>query len=117
MLSGLVVAALIVVAMGALAHAFVDHAVPAVGSTVHDSPVEVMVWFTQELEPAFSTIKVEDGKGNAVASADNAVDPSTRTMLRLPLPPLAPGKYRVVWRVLSIDSHVTKGDFTFDVAP
>ena len=93
MLAGLVAAALIVVPPSTLAHAFVDRAVPAVGSTVHGSPVEVMVWFTQELEPAFSTIKVEDGKGNAVASADKAVDPSTRTMLRLPLPPLAPGPH------------------------
>jgi methionine-rich copper-binding protein CopC len=24
---------------------------------------------------------------------------------------------RVVWRVLSVDTHVTEGDFTFDVVP
>src|SRR4051812_14921088 len=103
--------ALCVVATSAFAHAFVDHAVPAVGSTVRTSPTEVMVSFTQELEPAFSTIKVEDAKGGVVAAADKAVDPSNRMMLRLTVPSLAPGKYRVVWRVLSIDSHVTEGDF------
>ena len=117
-LTTLAIAALLVVAPGAGAHAFVDHAVPAVGSTVHGSPREIVVWFTQELEPALSTIKLQDSKGNAIAAANNnAVDPSNRTMLRLPVPPLSPGKYRVVWRVLSIDSHVTEGDFTFDVEP
>lgn len=117
MLRRLAAAALFGVAAGALAHAFVDHAVPAVGSTVRAPPGEIKIWFTQALEPAFSTIRIEDAKGKTIAAADKAVDPSARTVLRLPLPPLAPGRYRVVWRVLSVDSHVTNGDFTFDVAP
>jgi copper resistance protein C len=37
--------------------------------------------------------------------------------LEVSVPALAPGRYRVVWRVLSLDTHVTEGDFTFDVAP
>jgi len=38
-------------------------------------------------------------------------------LLRVSLPVLPPGAYRVTWRVLSVDAHVTEGDFTFDVAP
>lgn len=111
------VAALMAVAAGASAHAFLDHAVPAVGSKVRGPVSEVKIWFTEELEPAFSTVRVEDAKGGAVATAQHAVDTSDRTLLHVPLPALASGKYRVVWRVLSIDSHVTEGDFTFEVAP
>jgi methionine-rich copper-binding protein CopC len=33
------------------------------------------------------------------------------------VPSLSGGRYRVIWRVLSIDTHVTKGEFHFDVAP
>jgi methionine-rich copper-binding protein CopC len=110
-------AALVALATGAFAHAFVDHALPTVGSTVEHPPPEIRIWFTQELEPAFSRLKVEDAKGVAIASAEKAVDPSDPTLLRMPLPSLAPGRYRVVWRVLSVDSHVTEGDFTFEVAP
>jgi len=110
-------AAFLTLASGALAHAFPDHASPAVGSTVRTAPAAVRIWFTQELEPAFSTIKIVDAKGNVIASSDKAVDASDRTLLRLPVPPLPPGTYRVVWRVLSVDSHVTEGDFTFNVAP
>jgi len=110
-------AAFLAFASGALAHAFPDHAAPAVGSTVRSAPAAVSIWFTQELEQAFSTIRILDAKGNVVASSDRAVDPSDRTLLRLAVPPLSPGTYRVVWRVLSVDSHVTEGDFTFAVAP
>ena len=115
-IAGIGLAVLFAVATGAIAHAFVDHAVPAVGSTVHASPPELIIRFTQELEPAFSGVRVEDANRNVIAAARNAVDSKDRTLLRLALPPLALGKYRVAWRVLSIDSHVTEGDFTFEVA-
>jgi len=32
-------------------------------------------------------------------------------------PSLAPGAYKVIWRVTSVDTHVTNGDFRFEVAP
>ena len=99
----------------ARAHAFLDHAVPAVGSSVKGSPAQVKLWFTQQLEPAFSTIQVLDRSGKRVDKADVKVDPAEPTVLQVSLPALAPGSYRVTWRVLSVDTHVTEGDFTFDV--
>ena len=30
------------------------------------------------------------------------------------LPDLKPGKYRVTWRAVSLDTHVTTGDFKFE---
>ena len=99
------------------AHAFLDHASPRVGSTVRASPPELKLWFTQELEPAFSTVRVEDGAGQRIDKNDASVDADDPTLLQVPLPKLAAGRYRVTWRVLSVDTHVTEGDFTFDVAP
>lgn len=90
---------------------------PAVGSTVRTPPTQVKVWFTERLEPAFSSVQVFDANGKRVDNADAHVDPSDATLLIVTLSRLAPGTYRVRWRVLSIDSHVTKGDFSFDVAP
>jgi methionine-rich copper-binding protein CopC len=101
----------------ASAHAFLDRAVPAVGSAVHLPPTEVRLWFTQKLEPAFSSVSVLDRNGSPVDRGDARVDAADATLLRVSLPALAPGAYRVKWRVLSVDSHVTEGDFTFDVAP
>jgi len=99
------------------AHAFLDHAMPAVGSTIHGSPAQVRLWFTQELEAAFSTVQVQDRDGRRVDKQDKHVDPANPALLQVTLPQLAPGRYRVVWRVLSVDTHVTEGDFTFDVVP
>ena len=99
------------------AHAFLDHAAPAVGSTVHGSPSQLKLWFTQQLEPAFSSAQVLDKSGKRVDKADAKVDASDASVLLVSLPQLAPGKYKVTWRVLSVDTHVTEGDFTFDVSP
>jgi hypothetical protein len=110
-------AALLLLRSVASAHAFLDHAAPAVGSTVHGSPSSIKLWFTQPLEPAFTTIKVLDQAGKQVDNGDKAVDAADDTLLRISLPQLPPGTYRVVWRALSVDTHVTEGAFTFDVAP
>jgi copper resistance protein C len=98
----------------AAAHAFLDHAAPAVGSEVHGSPAEVKVWFSQDLEPAFSSVSVTDEQNGQVDRKDKRVEGS---VLRVSLPPLPAGTYRVHWRVLSVDTHVTQGDFTFKVVP
>jgi methionine-rich copper-binding protein CopC len=99
------------------AHAFLDHATPAVGSTVRASPTQVKLWFTQQLEPEFSTVHVSDRSGKQVDKGDTQVDRVDATLLRVSLPQLVPGTYRVTWRVVSVDTHVTEGDFTFDVVP
>ena len=104
-------------APAAFAHTYLDRAVPEAGSTVRGSPAEVKLWFSHALEPAFSTVSVVDKTGRPMDLKDKRVDPRERALLRVSLPPLAPGSYRVIWRVLSADGHVTRGDFAFEVAP
>jgi copper resistance protein C len=97
------------------AHAFLDHASPAVGSSVPSPPAAVTMWFTQQLEPAFTTATVSDKSGNSVDSGPAMVDPKDPTELRVPLKPLPPGTYTVAWHALSVDTHTTTGHFTFTV--
>ncbi len=99
----------------ALAHAFPDHATPAVGGTVAQSPTAVKIWFTQKLEPSFSGMEVLDAKGTRVDNGDAKVDAQDSSLLQVSLKPLPPGTYKVVWRVVSVDTHATNGDFTFTV--
>jgi methionine-rich copper-binding protein CopC len=113
------VVALAVLLLGAgvaWSHAFLDRAEPRVGSTVKSSPSQVRAWFTQELEPAFSTLEVVNQSGERVDRGPAQVDAASRALLQVPLKPLGPGTYRVKWRVLSVDTHVTEGDFTFTVS-
>jgi copper resistance protein C len=99
----------------AFAHAFPDHALPAVGSTVSPAPHEVKIWFTGKLEPAFSKLEVHDAGGAAVDQGDAAVDPQDTTLMHVSLKPLQPGTYKVHWHAVSVDTHATDGDFTFTV--
>jgi copper resistance protein C len=97
------------------AHAFVDHAEPAVGSQVHVPPAHVKIWFTEKLEPALSKIKVFDPSGREIDKGDVKIDQSNAALLTVSLPELKPGKYKVEWRAVSVDTHVTTGNFTFDL--
>ena len=97
------------------AHAFLDHATPAVGSTVPTAPEAVTMWFTQELEPAFTTATVTDVSGNTVDTGPAQIDPKDPTELRVALKKLSPGTYTVSWHALSVDTHTTTGHFAFTV--
>jgi len=94
------------------AHAFLDHADPRVGSTVPTAPRELSLSFTQNLEPAFSTVEVRDAAG---ARVDQGKARVSADMMLVGLKPLPPGTYQVHWRVLSVDTHTTEGSFSFQV--
>jgi copper resistance protein C len=96
----------------ALAHAFLDHAEPRVGSTVQSAPRELSLSFTQQLEPAFSTVEVRDAGG---ARVDQGKARVSADVMRIGLKPLTPGTYKVNWRALSVDTHTTEGGFSFQV--
>ena len=99
-------------AVQARAHAFLDHASPLVGSTVRNAPREVVLWFTENLEPAFSGVTVQNAAGARVDRGKTSV---SGNQMRVSLGALTPGTYRVKWRAVSVDTHATEGDFTFQV--
>src|SRR5207247_1714028 len=104
-------------AAAAGAHGVLDRTDPRAGASVKLAPSQVRLWFTGALEPAYSRVRVLDAANNRIDLGDGAVDDANRALLRVSVPALAAGRYRVVWRVLSVDSHVTEGDFSFTVAP
>jgi methionine-rich copper-binding protein CopC len=75
----------------AWAHAFLDHADPKVGSTITDSPPVIKIWFTQELEPVFSSVEVQDAQGKEVDKKDIHLDDQDKTLLIVSLPELPDG--------------------------
>ena len=101
----------------ALAHAMLDHSNPRVGSSQPTGPREVTLWFTQKLEPAFSSVEVRSESGAVMSSGKAQLDRGDPTQLHVALKLLSPGTYKVIWRVLSVDTHRTQGDFTFRVGP
>jgi len=96
----------------AAAHAFLDRAEPRVGNKVASPPRVVTLWFTQKLEPAFSTITVTNAAGERVDTGKTRVNGS---QMSVSIRAGGSGTYRVNWHVLSVDTHTTEGNFTFQV--
>jgi len=94
------------------AHAMLDRASPAVGSTVQSAPREVTLSFTLNIEAASSTVQVTDSAGARVDQGKSQVNGAT---MRVGLKALKPGSYRVRWLVLSADGHTSEGNFGFTV--
>jgi methionine-rich copper-binding protein CopC len=98
------------------AHAFLVRAEPRVGTKVTKVPTEVRVWFSESVQAGVSSIQVFDVSGKQVDKKDTHSDRANRAVLCVSLPPtLTPGTYKVIWRVTSADTHVTSGDFHFQI--
>lgn len=98
----------------AMAHAFLDRASPAAGENLHGAPARIALHFTEPLEPAFSAVTVTDETGRDESAGPPAVGGSE---MDLPLKPLPPGRYRVTWHAVSVDTHRTEGKYNFLVLP
>jgi copper resistance protein C len=111
---GLIPLLLLLAAGEATAHAFLERADPRVGNKVAAAPREVTLWFTEKLETAFSSITVTNAAGQRVDTGKTRV---SGNQMSVSVRASGAGTYRVNWRVLSVDTHRTDGDFTFQVGP
>jgi len=96
-------------------HAFPDHSEPRVGHTVDVAPSAVRIWFDGDIEPVFSTIRVEGPDKQQVDLGDARVDGKDSTLLEVSLPSLPAGAYQVRWSVVGRDGHRTEGSFPFRI--
>ena len=115
-LGALITAAGLPFAAPAVAHAYLSRAVPAVGSTVTTPPTELDCYFTEELEPSFSTLEVQDAAGKRVDSGNMHIAPRDPKEMVIGVGHLGPGSYKVIWHAVSVDTHHTQGSFDFTVA-
>ncbi len=99
----------------ALAHAHLDSSAPAADAKLVEPPAEVTLDFSEDIEPKFSTIEVDDAKGARVDRGDVHTAADNAKRLVVSIDELAPGVYNVTWRVTSTDTHKAKGSFSFTI--
>lgn len=98
------------------AHANLLRSDPTPSATLDSAPQTISLWFTEAVEPDFSTITLLDVKGNTVSTPPSAVDPADSKHMTLAPAALPDGVYTVSWRAISADDgHATSGSFAFAV--
>lgn len=114
-LAPLLLAALALLPETAEPHAFLVKSSPARRAALNHPPERVELWFNEALEPAYSSVAVTNAADVRVDLRDSAVGPDDPRKLSVSLSALAPGRYSVSYRVLSVDGHVVKASFLFSV--
>ncbi|MEM6428522.1 MAG: copper resistance CopC family protein [Deinococcota bacterium] len=129
---------LLISGQSVFAHAFLETSTPENGATV-DAPEQLVLTFGEAVETMFSVFELhpvdvpEDADSDALAAIANGLmtthfnlglDSVIETTLVtedqnaevvLELPPLEPGAYALMWRILSVDTHTSQDFITFVV--
>ena len=113
MVAGLV---LVLAKSPAWAHAELMKSSPINGAAFASTPSAIRAWFSEELAPSGSYLRLYDAHNKLLATGGLDPKVSNHEALRLVPPHLSPGTYLVRWHVVSADDNaVTQGSFRFSI--
>jgi copper transport protein len=112
-----IAAAALVLPASAWAHAALLRTVPSASRIVNTSPAQVLLTYSEAVEPRFAIVSVTDAAGAQQTAAPPRRSPADPDTLVVPLKRLSQGWYLVYWRVISVDGHPVRGAFTYAVGP
>ena len=110
-------AALLLCAGEAGAHAVMVKSSPARRAVLAAPPSRVELTCNERLEPAYSTLSVWAACDQRVDDGKIVVGPDDPRRLSVGVPALKKGAYSVKYRVLSVDGHLVEGSYPFEVKP
>jgi copper transport protein len=99
-----------------LAHAQLVASSPGAGVTLDESPTELRLVFSEQLEVQVTSLDLRSLDGETALERVGEIDPSDAFALVLNDLDLPDGVYTVTWRTLSaVDGHTAEGAFSFGV--
>ena len=110
-----VVATVLLLGSTASAHAELVSSSPANQAILDDSPTEILLTFTEDVDPIADSIRLVDASGAEVPLGDVGQSAGADTLGAAVPDPLDDGTYVVGWQAVSADSHKIRGAFTFSV--
>ncbi|MFN8488337.1 MAG: copper resistance protein CopC [Caldilineaceae bacterium] len=100
------------------AHAVLARSSPGLNAALTQAPSDIRLWFTEPVEPKFSSFQLRDINGATVKTPTSQVDSADPKQLVMQPGTLTNGLYTVVWSVVSAaDGHHTDGSFAFTIGP
>jgi copper transport protein len=98
------------------AHANLVHSEPAAGAVLTSAPSEVVLEFSEDLDPDYTRVQLFNSANQLVSPGPGAIDPAYPRVLQLPLNDLPQDSYAAVWRARSaVDGHITNGSVPFGI--
>jgi methionine-rich copper-binding protein CopC len=98
-----------------LPHASLIKSVPARRAQIFKSPAQIQLWFSERLEARFSSLRVINSSGKRVDLGNVEVSTDDPKRISVGVNPLAPGQYKIRFRVLSVDGHVVEDEVSFTI--
>ena len=95
----------------AASHAIITASKPRHGAILKHAPQTATLHFNSKIERSVTQIVLQTVAGEETVLA--AIPGKDITSMTVKLPGLSPGVFRVVYRVLSADGHVTEGYVQF----
>jgi copper transport protein len=99
----------------AFGHAELVGSEPSDGSVREGPPSRVQLFFSEPVEDEFFALEVYAPDRSRVDRGDARISLTDVRILEAELREIGSGTYTVVWRALSLDSHVVRGSFAFTV--
>ncbi len=99
----------------AWAHASLVKSTPAKRAVLSHPPTKIQLWFNERIEARYSSLTLTDGNGKQVETGTPEVSSEDPKQLSATIKPLPPGRYRIQYRVLSVDGHIVKDQYSFTV--
>lgn len=110
----LAIFAVMVIHSASDAHAVLVSSIPKENSTITSSPKKAVLRFDARIEKKVSQVKLFKETGGKVAL--KSPSGGAENELIVALPKLKPGKYRLEYKVLASDGHLTPGLIRFTIS-
>ena len=111
-----VVAAVLLIARDADAHALLARADPPINASLRESPTRITLFMTEQLQRSHSSVQVLDSNGQRRDIGETEFSDAVPTQMSVRVLRLDPGVYTVVWETLSeVDGHTWTGSYVFSV--
>ena len=108
---------LLAMPLTASAHAILVKSQPAKDEELSEAPKQIDLWFNDPVRSQYKALAVVNSDGKRVDNRDVEQEMLDGSHIYATVSDLEPGTYTVRYRVVSQDTHIVTGKFTFTVKP
>ena len=109
------VAAVVMLAAPAGAHASLIQTQPAASQVYTNPPQAIVLRFNESVQVSLGGIRLFDSTGHRIETGAPSHPNGNASTVRVTVPKLKNGTYVATWRVISADGHPVQNGFTFSV--